>query len=39
VLGYVNESCTVAKKSESALNEFERKILGRIIGPMKEKSP
>jgi hypothetical protein len=36
VLWYASESWTLAKKSELALDAFERKVLRRIIGPMKE---
>jgi hypothetical protein len=36
VLWYASESWTLAKKSELALNAFERKVLRRILGPVKE---
>jgi hypothetical protein len=36
VLRYTSESWTLAKKSESALDAFERKVLRRILGQMKE---
>jgi hypothetical protein len=36
VLWYASESSTLAKKSELALDAFERKVLRRILGPMKE---
>jgi hypothetical protein len=36
VLWYASESRTLTKKSELALDAFERKILRRILGPMKE---
>jgi hypothetical protein len=36
VLRHARESWTFAKKSESALYALERKVLRRIIGPMKE---
>jgi hypothetical protein len=36
VLWYASESWTIAKKSELALDAFERKVLRRILGPMKE---
>jgi hypothetical protein len=36
VLWYISESWTLAKKSESALDAFEMKVLRRILGPMKE---
>jgi hypothetical protein len=36
VLWYASESWTLAKKSELALDAFERKVLRRILGPMKE---
>jgi hypothetical protein len=35
---FASESWALAKKSESALDAFERKILRRIPGPMKENS-
>jgi hypothetical protein len=36
VLWYASESWTLAKKSELALDAFERKVLRIILGPMKE---
>jgi hypothetical protein len=36
VLWYASESWTLTKKSELALDAFERKVLRRILGPMKE---
>jgi hypothetical protein len=36
VLWYASESWALAKKSELALDAFERKVLRRILGPMKE---
>jgi hypothetical protein len=36
VLWYASESWTLAKKSEFALGAFERKVLRRLLGPMKE---
>jgi hypothetical protein len=36
VLCRASESWTLAKKSELALDAFERKVLRRIFGPMKE---
>jgi sorting nexin-29 len=36
ILWYASESWTLAKKSELALDTFERKVLRRILGPMKE---
>jgi hypothetical protein len=36
VLWYASESWTLCKKSELALDAFERKVLRRILGPMKE---
>jgi hypothetical protein len=35
---FASESWTLAKKSESALDAFERKILRRILDPMEENS-
>jgi hypothetical protein len=36
VLWYASESWTLARKSELALDAYERKVLRRIFGPMKE---
>jgi hypothetical protein len=36
VLWYAIESWAFSKKSELALDAFERKVLRRILGPMKE---
>jgi hypothetical protein len=38
MLWYASESWTLAKKSDLALDAFERKVLRRILGPMKEKN-
>jgi hypothetical protein len=36
VLWYASESWALAKKSELALDAFERKVLRKILGPMIE---
>jgi hypothetical protein len=38
VLGYASENWTLAKKSESAVDAFERNALRRTTDPIKEKS-
>jgi hypothetical protein len=38
VLWYASESWTLDKKSESALDVSERKVLGRILIPVKDNS-
>jgi hypothetical protein len=37
VLWHASESWTLTKKSELALDASERKVLRRILGPMKKK--